>query len=133
MVKITVRPGLWRLSVVVPFVIVGGACIAIGVDQLTAHQPAQASFAAALWAPALLYCLLKLAGRQLRLEITESVVRARQGRWRGHPDREMPRNTMYDPLRPTGLRDELELQRARSLRRRRARDRLERNRAVSTR
>lgn len=88
----TVRPGNWRLSIVVPLAVVSGVCIAIGVVQLTADQPAQASFAAALWTPALFYCVINLLTLRIRMEITESVVRARQGRWRGHPDLEVPRH-----------------------------------------
>ena len=87
-----VRPGNWRLGVVVPLALIGGVCLAIGVDQLASDQPAQASFAAAVWTPVLFYCVINLVALRIRLEITDSVVRARQGRWRGHPDLEMPRN-----------------------------------------
>ena len=86
----TVRPGYLRLTVVIPVVIVGGLAIAIGVAQLTAHQPGQA--VAGFAAPVVLCVLLRVATRSIRLEITQSVVRARQGRWRGHPDLEVPRN-----------------------------------------
>lgn len=86
----TVRPGDWRLSIVVPGVIVGGLSIAIGVAKLTVHQPGQAVLA--FVGPVLLYLLVTALTRKVRLEITESVVVARQGRWRGHPDLEVPRN-----------------------------------------
>ena len=88
--KKTVRPGDWRLSIVVPGAIVGGLSIAIGVAKLQVDQPGQAVLA--FVGPVLLYLLVTALTRKVRLEITESVVRARQGGWRGHPDLEVPRS-----------------------------------------
>ena len=86
----TLRPGYLRLSIMVPVVIVVAPSIAVGVAGLWAGKPDQAS--EALVPLAALYVVLRFAARSIRLEITESVVRARQGKWRGHPDLEVPRN-----------------------------------------
>lgn len=88
----TVRPGIGQSGIIAIFAFTSSVCIAIGVDQLISDQPAQSSFEAAFWVPAGLYCLCKLLALPIRLEITESTVLARQGRFRGHPDLEMPRN-----------------------------------------
>lgn len=86
----TVRPGGWRLSVIVPFAFIWGLSIAIGLANLTVDQPVQT--VAAFVGPVLLLLLLLLSARTIRLEITDSAVWARQGRWRGHRDLEVPRN-----------------------------------------
>lgn len=86
----TLRPGYLRLSIMVPVVIVVAPSLAIGVARLWAGKPAQAS--EALVPMAALYLVIRFAARSIRLELTESVVRAWQGKWRGHPDLEVPRN-----------------------------------------
>jgi hypothetical protein len=68
----TVRVGVWRLSVVIPWTLLVGFFIAGAVIS-----PNQA--VAALTAPFLVALIAWLVVRRIRLEITESVVRARQG------------------------------------------------------
>jgi hypothetical protein len=86
----TVRPGLWRPIIVIPWAMLAGLFIALGVSKLAVSQPGQAVVAFA--GPVLLFLLAWVRARSVRLEIAESVVLARQGRWRGHPDREAPRS-----------------------------------------
>jgi hypothetical protein len=87
---VAVRPGLWRPSVAIPWGVVVGLFIAGAISEFVGGNPGQA--AVALTAPVLLFLLAALRARSVRLEVTESAVLARQGRWRGHPDLEVPRN-----------------------------------------
>lgn len=86
----TLRSGIWRLVYVIPGVVVVVPCMIGGVTGLMADKPVQAVGAFAC--PVVLYLVVTLLSRRVRLEITDSLVRARQGGWRGHPDLEVPRN-----------------------------------------
>ena len=87
---ITIRPGFWRLSSVIPLAIVIGLFVAGAVAKLAVDQPGQA--VAAFLAPVLVLFLAWLRTLPVRLEFTESTVRAKQGRWRGQPDNQVPRS-----------------------------------------
>jgi hypothetical protein len=86
----TVRVGLWRLSVVIPGGFMVGLCTFGAVSEFLAGQLVAA--VVALTVPVPIFLLIWVGTRSIRLEITESVVLARQGRFRGHPDLEMPRS-----------------------------------------
>ena len=87
---ITVRPGLRRPSVVIPWVISDALLIALGISRLAVGQPGQA--AVLFMSPVVFFLVMWVRARPVRLEITDSAVLARQGRWRGHPDMEAPRS-----------------------------------------
>jgi hypothetical protein len=80
----TIRPGVWRPSIVIPWSLLVGMCIAAVVIW-----PGQA--AGAVTALLLIGLIAWVAVRPIRLEITESVVRSRQGRRRG-PDEQVSRS-----------------------------------------
>lgn len=86
----TIRPGLWRAVVVIPFGIVSAVCIAGAVTEIAAGSPGSAVLA--LLIPVVGILVLKFRARSVRLEISDSVVLAKQGHWRGHPDMQAPRN-----------------------------------------
>lgn len=90
----TVWPGWWRLSSMLPWVILAGIFIAVAVSQFATGDPVAGVMA--LVAPVVVFLLawvfVRLRSRPIRLEITESTVRARQGNWHGQPDMETPRS-----------------------------------------
>jgi hypothetical protein len=86
----TIRPGFWRLGAVIPFAILIGVFVALGAGMLVVNQPAQAI--PMFLAPPLVFLIAWLRTLPVRLEITESTVRAKQGRWRGQPDKQVPRS-----------------------------------------
>ena len=85
-----IKPGWWRASVVIPVGI--GSCIFIAgaVTEFAADRPGQA--VAALMGPVLFFLIAGFRTRSVRLEISENVVLAKQGHWRGHPDKQAPRS-----------------------------------------
>jgi|SRR5580692_10144821 len=85
-----IKPGLWRASVVIPLGIVACIAIAGAVSEFIADRPGEA--VAALLAPVVIFLIIVFRARSVRLEISESVVLAKQGHWRGHPDKEAPRS-----------------------------------------
>jgi hypothetical protein len=93
----TIRPGFWRIGTVIPLGILACMCVTAAVIWWS-HQG---------WALliALVLVVLMAEARSLpvRLEITGTMVRARQGRWRGQPDVEAPRSEIreihYYPMR----------------------------------
>ena len=89
---LTVRPGNWRLSVVIPALFVAGVSIAIGAPKLRV-DPVPALLAC-VGPVLLLYLTINVMAlvRSVRLEISENTVLARQGGWRGHPDLNVPRD-----------------------------------------
>ena len=87
---ITIRPGLWRAVVMIPFGIVSGVCIAGAVSEIAVGNPGAAVLA--LLVPVAMLLVVEFRARSVRLEITDSVVLAKQGHWRGHPDMQAPRN-----------------------------------------
>lgn len=86
----TVRPGGWRLSVVIPWAFVWGLSIAIGIAKLTIGQPVQT--VVGFVGPVLCYLLFRVLALTIRLKITDSMISARRGGWRGRRDLEVPRN-----------------------------------------
>jgi hypothetical protein len=77
-----------------PWVILAGIFIAIAFNQFTTGQPVAGVIA--LVGPVVIFLFswvfVRFRLRPIRLEITESTVRARQGNWHGQPDMEMPRS-----------------------------------------
>jgi len=90
----TIGPGFWRFSSVLLWALLAGVFAVLAVLEFAASQPAEG--AVLLVAPVGLYALgsvvLRFRPHPIRLEITESTVRARQGNWRGAPDMEAPRS-----------------------------------------
>lgn len=86
----TVKPNDWRASVSVPWAIVTVLSAGVGIAKFATDQPGQGLIGLAI--PVLYYLLIRFVSRSIRLEITESVVRARQGGGNGHRDREVPRH-----------------------------------------
>jgi hypothetical protein len=85
-----IKPRLWRAGVLIPSGIGFGIFIAGAVAEFEADRPGQA--VAALMGPVVFCLIIGFRTRSLRLEIGESVVLAKQGHWRGHPDKEAPRS-----------------------------------------
>lgn len=81
----TLRPAFWRRSTVIPLAILLILC-----GTPAALWPHQA--AVLLVAPVLLTLIAQARTRPVRMEITPAVVQARQGGWRGQPDKEAPRS-----------------------------------------
>lgn len=90
----TILPGWWRLRTIIPWAVLVGVFIALAVGEFVAGSPGAA--VVALTAPVLVFlmcwALVRSKARPVRLEVTESTVRVRQGRWRGHPDMQAPRS-----------------------------------------
>jgi hypothetical protein len=87
---ITIRPGPWQPVVVILLGLVSCLAIAGAVSEFIAGNPLQGVFA--LLAPVVILLIMLFRGRSVRLEVTDSVVLAKQGHWRGHPDMQAPRN-----------------------------------------
>jgi hypothetical protein len=88
---LTVRPALWRPSVVIPWGLVIGACIAGSIIEIAADGLAQG--VSVLLVPlAVVFIAWAARGRFIRMDVTGDVVRVREGGWRGHPDKEKSRN-----------------------------------------
>jgi len=64
--------------------------IALAVSKFAVDQPGQA--VVALMIPVVICLIMGFRTRSVRLEISESVVRAKQGHWRGHPDKQALRS-----------------------------------------
>jgi hypothetical protein len=90
----TLWPGFWRFSNVILEAILVSLFIAIAVAYFVGDKPAEG--VVALLIPVGLYLLgmviTRFRPRPIRLEVTESMVRARQGKWRGAPDMEALRS-----------------------------------------
>jgi hypothetical protein len=90
----TILPGFWRFSIVFLWGILVGVFAALAAVEFVAHQPGEG--VVLLVAPMGLYLLtsviFRFGPRPIRLEITESTVRALQGNWRGAPGMEVPRS-----------------------------------------
>jgi hypothetical protein len=84
-----IRPKLWRPGIVVPVGFVACISAAGAVSEFVADQPGQA--VAALMCPVVIMLIIGFRTRSVRLEITDSVVLARQGHSRAHPDKQAPR------------------------------------------
>lgn len=82
--ELTVRYKVWQTSTVVSAGIVTSLCAVAAVAEPRAYLPL-------LLAPVLLVCMFWLASRAMRLQVTQTMVRARAGRWHGRPDVETPR------------------------------------------
>jgi hypothetical protein len=80
---LTIRFKLWQTNTVIPVGILTPLCVALVVYEPGAYPM--------LLGPVLIACMLWYGSRVIRMEITPTVVRARQGRWHGQPDLEAPR------------------------------------------
>jgi hypothetical protein len=87
-------PGFWRFSSLIPWMIVAGGSTAIAVWEFVTGQPGEG--VAMLMLPVVTFLvvwgILRLRPLPIRLEVTEGMVRARQGKWRGAPDMGAPRS-----------------------------------------
>jgi hypothetical protein len=90
----TIWPGFWRFSNVILEAILVSVFVVIAVAFFVDDEPGEG--VVALLIPVGLYVLNWVLTRfrplPIRLEVTESMVRARQGKWRGAPDMEAPRS-----------------------------------------
>jgi len=64
--------------------------IALAVSKFAVDQAGQA--VVALMIPVVICLIIGFRARSVRLEISDSVVLAKQGHWRGHPDKQAPRS-----------------------------------------
>ena len=90
---LTIWPGLGPLSTILVAIATAGFT-AGAVSEFAAGQVA-VGMIPLLTPPVLIlfgWVLLRIRPRQIRLEVTENMVRARQGNWRGAPDMEAPRS-----------------------------------------
>ncbi len=85
-----VRPGWWRLSTMIPLVMLIGLFGALAVSKFAVGQPGQA--AVALVGPVLVCLIAWLRTLPVRLEVTDTAVRAKQGGWRRQPDKQVSRS-----------------------------------------
>lgn len=89
----TIWPG-WRFGSVVGWGTLTAGFIVGAVSEFVAGHLAAGM--TALLIPVGLYLLswvlIRFRPRPIRLEVTQSMVRARQGKWRGAPDKEAPRS-----------------------------------------
>jgi hypothetical protein len=86
----TLRPGFWRPSILIPLGLLIALSGVFAASKLAVGQPGQAVLA--FLAPVVVLLLVWLRTLPVRLEIEETVVRVRQGGYRGQPDMEMPRS-----------------------------------------
>jgi hypothetical protein len=91
---ITIWPGFWRFSSLIPWMFLVGGCVAVSVWEIVTAQPGEGVVILLLPGVTFLvgWVILRLRPFPIRLEITEGMVRARQGKWRGAPDMEVPRS-----------------------------------------
>jgi hypothetical protein len=79
-----IRPAIWRPANVIPLAVLAGIFIMTGLFQPSSAVVLLVCFV-------LVFLMAWARTIPVRLEITETEVRARQGRWRGQPDVEAPR------------------------------------------
>jgi hypothetical protein len=85
---ITIRPGFRQQpSFVISAAIIGGFCLIPVV-----FQPVSVGAALGLGSLMFMCLLFWITARRIRLEITETEVRAKQGGWHYQPDKEAPRS-----------------------------------------
>jgi hypothetical protein len=81
----TLKAAFWRTSLVVLLVVMIGAAVPPAF-----FGPHPERWALLIPVAVVLVCWLRML--PIRMEVTDALVRAKQGRWRGQPDMEVPRS-----------------------------------------